>query len=177
MKKNILLCGNGGQGLIMAGILLGEAAVIFEDINAVQNQTYGVQARGGESSSEVVISDGEINFAVMPHCDVMIALSQTALNAYAKRTDKNSVVIADSELVTDTSAICSESTVYSFPIVKTAMDITGKSMLANVVSLGILARFLPEVSYESLEKAVLRRVPPKTVEINKKALRGGYDLL
>lgn len=177
MKKCILLCGNGGQGLIMAGILLGEAAVIFEGINAIQNQTYGVQARGGESSSEVVISDQEINFAIMPYCDVMIALSQTALNAYAARTRASSVVLVDSELVPDTSRICPEAKVYSFPITRRAVELTGKPMLANVVSLGILSRFLPEISYESIEKAVARRVPPKTIAINCEALRGGYDLL
>ena len=175
MKKEILLSGTGGQGLIMAGVLLGEAAVVYDGKNATQNQTYGVQARGGESASEVIISDADIDYAEITHCDVLVALAQSALKAYAKRIRDDAVVIVDSELTPDTSIVANSKNIYSFPITKIAIDATGKSILANVVSLGIVSALTGVVTREALEKEVAGRAPAGTEELNRKALAGGFD--
>lgn len=173
MRTSILLSGNGGQGLLIAGVLLGEAAVIYGGMNATQNQTYGVQARGGESASEVIISDGEIDYAEIEQADILVALSQCALNAYACRLREGATVIVDCNLCTDVSVVTNTSNIFSFPITNLAIDASGKAILANVVSLGILAQLTGVIDSAALEKAVANRAPAGTETINIKALHAG----
>ncbi len=173
MRKEILLSGYGGQGLIMAGILLGEAAVVYEDRNAVHNQSYGVQARGGECKSEVIISDEEIYFAEIDSPDILLAMSQSALNMYGPTVKENGVVIVDAGFVEDVSAVTSTANIYKLPITDISIEKTGKTILANVVALGALSSLTGIVSNESLEKEIAGRAPAGTENLNLKALREG----
>lgn len=175
MRTEILLSGTGGQGLLMAGVLLGEAAVVYGGKNATQNQTYGVQARGGESASEVIISDEDISYAEIDQADVLVALAQSALNAYAPRIREGAVVIVDSSLVTDTAPVTKTDRIYAFPITNIAMDATGRAILANVVSLGVVAALTGVVDCDALRREVARRAPAGTEEMNLRALAGGID--
>lgn len=173
MRTEIVLSGYGGQGLLMAGGLLGEAIALYEGLNTTNNQTYGVQARGGESRSEVIVSDEEINYAEIEHPDVLLAMSQSALDRFAPAIKDGALVIIDSGLVKDTSSVTNSDNIKSYPITSIAIRETGKSILANVVALGIISELTGVVSEEGLKKAVLKKVPKGTEELNVKAMKGG----
>ncbi|MCR4441481.1 MAG: 2-oxoacid:acceptor oxidoreductase family protein [Peptococcaceae bacterium] len=173
MRKEIVLSGYGGQGLILAGVLLGEAVAIHEGMNVTQNQSYGVQARGGECKSEVIISDEEINYAEIEHPDILLAMSQSALNEYGPEVKDGALVIVDSSFVKDISMINNTGNIYMVPITEIACAKTNKAILANVVALGVLSSLSGIVSEESLEKVILKRAPAGTEEINLRALAGG----
>ncbi len=174
MRKELVLSGYGGQGLLMAGGLLGEAATIYEGVNATNNQTYGVTARGGESRSEVIISDEDINYAEIEHPDVLLAMSQSALNKFGPSIKDNALVIIDTMFVNDVSCVKNSANIYRFPITQIANEQAKKTILANVVALGIISALTGLVSKESLEKVILKRAPAGTEELNLKALNGGY---
>ena len=100
MRNEVILSGFGGQGLILAGVLLAEAAVVHEGINATQDQVYGIAARGGECCSEVIVSnEGDINYAKVTTPDIVLAMSQAAFNIYAPRVKEGGIIIIDTVFV------------------------------------------------------------------------------
>lgn len=173
MRTEIVLSGYGGQGLLMAGGILGEASAIYEGRNTTNSQTYGVQARGGESRSEVIISDEAINYAEIEHPDILLAMSQSALDRFGPTVKPDALVIIDSGLVKDISCIKNTSNIKKYPITEIAIKETGKSMLANIVALSVIAELSDTVSVESLKKAVLNKVPKGTEQLNLAAVEGG----
>lgn len=170
MRSEIRLSGSGGQGIILAGIVLAEAALL-ENKNAVQSQSYGPEARGGASKSEVIISTEEIDYPKVTSPDVVLALTTEAYRKYCKNLKPGTKVVVDSGVhVTD------ESEVISLPIMLSARDELKRPIVANIVALGALNAVANLVAPESLETAVLRRVPKGTEELNRKALALGYQL-
>lgn len=172
-RTEIRLAGEGGQGMILAGIILAEAAAIYDRKNAIQTQSYGPEARGGASKAEVVISSAEIDYPEVISADVLVALSQEACDKYATNIKKNGLLIVDEEKVgrvPTTSAI-------KLPITRMALEATGKAITANVVALGALVGLTGVVSREAIEKAVTARAPKGTEEINKTALNTGFALV
>lgn len=165
----VRLSGSGGQGLLLCGIVLAEAA-IQDGLNAVQTQSYGPEARGGASKSEVIISDASIFYPKVRKPDVFLALTQEAYDKYAGNMKKSGIIIVD-ETVNADKTPCGEK--YSVPILRTAKDVIGKAMVANIVALGTINAITGLVSEASLEKAVLNRVPPGTEELNRRALGEG----
>lgn len=174
-KKEIRLAGSGGQGLILAGIILAEAAILYEDLNAVQTQSYGPEARGGASKSEVIISDGDINYPKCENVDVMLALTQKSVDEYIGDLKRGGLLLVDSELVDNVPNGTFEW--HQIPFTAIARDEIGKGFVANIVALGALGELLDFISPMSMEKAVLRRVPKGTEEINKKALLAGKQAI
>ncbi len=173
MRKEIVLSGYGGQGLLMAGVLLGEAIALYEGLNVTQNQSYGVQARGGTSKSEVIVSDEEINYAEIEEPDILLAMSQSALNEYGPKIKKDALVIVDSAFVEDLSVIKNTGNIHQIPITEVSREQTGKPILANVVALGALAKLSGIVSKDSMEKEIAQRAPEGTEIVNMRALAGG----
>ena len=174
MKHEIRLSGSGGQGLITAGMILARAAVLYDGKTAVQTQSYGPEARGGASKSEVIISDMEINYPKVQAPDILVALTQEALNKYIKDTRSDAVVIIDSLLVKTPPQ--GSFRLFTLPILQTAADAVGSVLTANVVTLGVLNKISPLVSDEALVKAVTSMFSPKTADMNIKALREGAGL-
>lgn len=171
-STEIRLSGSGGQGLLLCGIVLAEAAIL-EGKNAVQTQSYGPEARGGASKSEVIISDGEIYYPKVRRPDVFLALTQEAYDKYVGSLKEDGIIIADQSVqVSDVK--CAKK--YCLPILKTAKEVVGRAMVANIVALGTINRITGLVSPEALEKAVLNRVPKGTEDLNKKALEAGENL-
>lgn len=168
------LSGSGGQGLILAGIILAEAALLCGK-NVVQSQSYGPEARGGASKAEVIISDGEINYPKVRDCDMLLSLTQVAYDKYIDSLKKGGVLIADSSITNLNKR--DDIKVYSVPILKTASEDLKKPMVANIVALGAINELTKLVSKESLEEAVLNRVPRGTEELNKTALEEGFKLI
>ena len=158
----VRLGGSGGQGLITAGMILGEASALFDNKNVVQTQSYGPEARGGACKAELIISEQGINYPKPVKTDILLALSQPAYDKYIKDTKEDGVVIVDSSLVKYQKG----KGVYPIPITKLAAEEVGLKVTANVVALGIICSLTKVVSYEALERALLSRIPPGTEEIN-----------
>ncbi len=171
----IRFAGEGGQGLILAGIILAEAAAVHDGLNAVQTQVYGPESRGGASKAEVIISEGEIDYPKANHPDVMLVMSQMAYDRYAKDLKEDGLLIIDSSHVSPDPSRGVRT--LSVPITAVARNVTGREVTANIVALGVLVRATGVVSDGAVEKAVSRRVPPGTVEVNLKALRAGMEVV
>ncbi|UCF07088.1 MAG: 2-oxoacid:acceptor oxidoreductase family protein [bacterium] len=172
-RYEIRLSGSGGQGLILAGKILAEAVAIYDRRNAVQTQSYGPEARGGASRAEVVISDGEIDYPKAMRLDLLLSLTQVSCTKYAGDLKKDGILIVDSEAVTEIPQ--GDFKVYRTPIMEIAVEQVGKAVVANIVALGIMTAISGVVSEESMEKAILARVPKGTEELNMKAFRMGLE--
>ena len=173
MKQKFRFSGTGGQGLITAGIILAEAALLDGKL-AVQSQSYGPEARGGSSKAEVIVSDMPIYFGRVTQPDTLLVMSQEAADKFSGDCGPSSLIITDSLFVSEVKTK-SEHRV-DLPITRTAREACGKPLFANIVALGAVAGLTDCVSHESLERAVLDRVPKGTEEVNKKALAAGYAL-
>lgn len=169
----ISLSGTGGQGLILAGIILAEAALL-DGKEAVQTQSYGPEARGGASKSEVIISEQAIDYPKVLAADILLAMSQEACNKYIGMLKNDGKLIVDTTLVRNLPAIAAQ--VFPLAITQTAREELGNTVFANIIALGALAGATRIVTHESLTKAVLARVPKGTEEKNQKALEIGYQL-
>jgi 2-oxoglutarate ferredoxin oxidoreductase subunit gamma len=168
----IQLTGSGGQGLILAGIILAEAA-LKDGFHVAQTQAYGPEARGGSSRAEVIIGSGPIDYPHVERPDILLALTQEACDKYIAEAGRNSVVITDSLLVPTVPK--TSAAVVRVPVINTAREV-GREVVANIVALGALNSVTGLVSWPSLEEAVLDRAPAGTAELNKKALAAGRSL-
>ncbi|MEG1496655.1 MAG: 2-oxoacid:acceptor oxidoreductase family protein [Clostridiales bacterium] len=170
MKTNIRLTGTGGQGLILAGIILAEAALL-EGKNAIQSQSYGPEARGGASKAEVIVADEPIHYPKVLESDYLLAMSEKAYVKYNSGMKENSVLIIDTTFVAERPNE-KAGKIIAIPITKLAKEATGREMTANIAALGILAG-LGIVSEKHLKEAILARVPKGTEELNMKAFEVG----
>lgn len=167
------LSGSGGQGLILAGKILAEAAAIYDNKNATQSQSYGPEARGGSSRSEVIISDVEIDYPKVEDIDLLLAFTQEACDKYCKDVKETGIVLVDSGYVTNVPK--GNFKVYSLPITEIAERDAGRVLFSNIVALGMITELTGAVSKEAVESAILSRVPKGTEELNLKAFRAGID--
>ena len=170
-RIEIRLAGEGGQGLILAGLILAEAAVMYDHKYACQTQSYGPEARGGASKSEVVIDNEEIDYPKVIAADILLAMSQQACDKYFHDLKRDGMLIVDSVNVQRVPT----SRAHSVPITRIAEEATGRSITANVVGLGLLVGLSGVVSRDAIEKAVTDRAPRGTAEINLKALAAGFE--
>ncbi len=170
-RYEIRLSGSGGQGLILAGKILAEAAAIYDGKNATQSQSYGPEARGGSSRSEVIISDDDIDYPKAVNIDLLLALTQEAYNKYWRDVKENGIVLVDSNYVS--AGPEGKFRVISLPITEIAEKVTGKTLVANIVALGLITELTGVVSKEAVESAILSRVPKGTEELNLKAFKAG----
>ncbi|HEX9023758.1 MAG TPA: 2-oxoacid:acceptor oxidoreductase family protein [Geobacteraceae bacterium] len=172
-RYELRFSGAGGQGLILAGVIMAEAASIYDGKQAVQSQSYGPEARGGASKSEVVISEQPIDYPKATSVDALLALTQEACDKYVHDLKEGGVLLLDSDLVKRLPE--GNFKVTSFPIINTAKNEVGREIVANIVALGAMVALTGIVSKAGAEKAVLARVPEAFVELNKKAFQTGYD--
>jgi 2-oxoglutarate ferredoxin oxidoreductase subunit gamma len=168
-RYEIRLAGEGGQGMILAGIILAEAAAIYDGKNAVQTQSYGPEARGGASKSEVVISSGEIDHPEVLEADALVALSQEAYIKFSGNVKPEGLLIVDADKVEGASEQA-----IKIPITKIAFEATGRQITANTVALGVLVELTSVVTKGAIEKAIAARAPRGTEEMNRKALEAGF---
>jgi 2-oxoglutarate ferredoxin oxidoreductase subunit gamma len=169
-RTEIRLAGEGGQGMILAGIILAEAAAIYDEKNAVQSQSYGPEARGGASKAEVIISKGVIDYPEVIEADILIILSQEAYDKYAGTVKPGGRVIIDTSNVENPET----EGIISLPITEIARETTGRAITANTVALGALVELTGVISKEAISKAVAARAPKGTQEINQAALEAGF---
>ena len=165
----VRLAGLGGQGIILAGIIVAEAAGIHEGKEVVQTQAYGAAARGGFSRSDVVICDEEILYPKASKLDFLLAMSQSAYEENLPSLKKGGVLLVDSTYVSEVSG----SKMYAIPFSKIAREKFSRENVANIITLGAITQIFPIISKDSMEKAVLSRVPERFIEMNKKAFKEG----
>ena len=157
--------------MILAGVILAEAAVVHDGLNAVQTQSYGPEARGGASRSEVIIARGEIDYPKVMVPDLLLCMSQEACDKFYSQVKDDGWIIVDS---TNVSRIPSHRAI-SVPLSEIAEEVTGRRITASMVALGLVSGLSGLVTRESLTKAMIERVPAGTEEINSKALAAGFD--
>ncbi|MCW3985213.1 MAG: 2-oxoacid:acceptor oxidoreductase family protein [Candidatus Bathyarchaeota archaeon] len=169
----VRICGLGGQGVVLAGQILGRAAV-YDGKNVVQTQSYGAEARGSAAKSEVIISDQKIGYPMVRKCDILVAMSQSAINAHIKDLKENATLLVDKDLVKQIPEI--KAKVYNLPTTKVAETQLRSKMYANVVMLGALTEITKIVSKEAMKKAITTSVRADTTKTNLCAFEEGINL-
>ncbi len=174
MRHEILLSGRGGQGLILAGVVLAEAAGVYQEREVVQTQVYGPESRGGASRAGVIIADEPILYPEVTHPDVLIALSQEACDRFAPSLKHGGQLFLDRAFV-DASKIQADITVHALPFTEAAEQL-GAKILAIMVALGALSATTGLVSAEALRQAIRARTAESFHNSNLCALEAGLEL-
>ncbi len=172
-KTQIRLAGSGGQGVILASVILAEAAVQAGKYTA-QSQSYGPEARGGSCKAETLISDAPIGFTKVQHPDFLLVLTQKSFETYTKHLPKECEILMDDSLAIPEGF--THEKVVKLPILKTARETVGRVQTANIVAVGCINELLHLTDRASMEKAVLMHVPKGTETLNKKAFEEGEKL-
>lgn len=174
MRSEVILSGAGGQGLILAGAILAEAAGVYDEREVVQTQAYGIQARGGASQSTIIISDNRIKFPEVRHPDILLCLSQEAYQRYSPSLKPGGLLVVDEHLVT-VSHIQQEVRVVALPLTAEAERLK-RRILANMIALGAIAELTGIVRMDSIAKAISARLPERNVLAAQEALQVGVQL-
>lgn len=169
-KVAIRLSGTGGQGLLLAGRILAEAAAIHGGLNAVQSNSYGPEARGGASRSEVVVSAGEIDDLRCKKFDILLCLSQKSCDAYYGSLLESGVLITDSTNVT----VVPTSRAVDVPMTQIAVEECGNALVTNIIALGVLCGYTHVVTLDSLIAAIESTMRKDLAPLNIKALQLGF---
>jgi 2-oxoglutarate ferredoxin oxidoreductase subunit gamma len=172
-RVEIRLSGFGGQGVILAGVILGRAAAVNEGRNAVMAQSYGPESRGGAAAAEVLIDDGEIDYPHVVNPDVIIALSQEAYAKYGVGRADHVLLISERDFVELDPQAEKGKRALRVPFTALAEQV-GRRLVLNMVALGFLCRATSVVSADALKKAITASVPPGTEELNLRAFDTGY---
>ena len=170
-RYEIRLSGSGGQGLILMGIILAEAIGIYDGKYVAQTQSYGPEARGGSSKSEVVVSDEEIDYPKAMKLDLLLAMNQKSCDEFYPDLKPDGLLIVDSTFVTQLPT----PKVFQIPFTRMARETFKKEVVANIIALGALSQLSPIVTPKAIESAVLARVPRGTEKLNRDALRAGMN--
>jgi len=171
-RYEIRFSGSGGQGIIMAAIVLAEAAGVYDMKYVCQTQSYGPEARGGTSKAEVVISSKSIDYPKAIKPDLLLAMNQASTDAYVWDLKPDGLLVVDATLVKQIPT----SRVVAIPFTQIARKKVGKDLVANIVALGSIGHLCQLVSLKTLEEALMKKVPKGTEEINLKALRAGIRI-
>lgn len=172
-KMELRLAGSGGQGVILASVILAEAAVQSGKYTA-QSQSYGPEARGGACKAETLISDDPIGFTKVQQPTFLMALTQKALDTYTRALPENCLVLVDEGLTVPENL--NGHRVLRLPILRTAKETVGRAQTANVLAVGCINALLGITDMETLKKAASLHIPRGTEEINLKALAEGVKL-
>lgn len=165
--------GSGGQGLVLMGLILAEAAGIYEGRQVVSSQLYGPESRGGASRSDVIISDEEIDYPEVEHPDILFAFNQASAHKYAPCLKEGGIFIYDTTFMHEVPEV--EGKVLGLPITRLARERIGREIVANIVALGAITVLTGVVSRDAMIQAMLGRVPKGTEEINQHALQVGFE--
>ena len=171
-RDEIIISGLGGQGIILAGFILGKAAALFDNKNATHIQDYGPEARGGACRTQVVISDSEISYPYIDNPSVLAVMSQGAYDKYAPTMREDTELLVDEDLVKLNKS--KHTRLFTIPATRIAQEL-GRVAVANIVMLGFITAITRVVSVEAMKKAVLESVPKGTEELNMKAFDRGYS--
>ncbi len=170
MRREVRISGFGGQGVVLAGYILGKAASLFDGKEATLIQSYGPEARGGAASAEVVIDDDPIAYPHVEKADYLVIMSEEAYRTYGKSLRPGGTMLVDEDLVNLEEGV----EAVRVPATRLAEEL-GRRIVANMVMLGALVAATGIVSKEAMVEAVRTSVPARTVDLNLKALEIGYE--
>lgn len=169
MRLNVRFAGAGGQGVILASVLLAKGYGLGENYNISQTQSYGPEARGGACKAEVVISDEEIDYMKVDTADVFIAMNQVGFDKYIDTVKKDAIVLVNSTLVETENP-----NYYKIPATEIAEDM-GKPFVVNMIVLGALTKLLPKIHFDTVEEEIKKSFAASIAGMNISAYRKGYD--
>jgi len=173
-RCRLVFSGSGGQGVITAAVILAEAAVLYENLIAVQSQAYGPAARGGATRSDVIISDSDINYPKVIQPNVLVCLTQEAYNNFYPIIRPGGLLITDNRYVKIQRKVDAQQK--ELPMHHTVMEKIGKSIVFNICMLGVVISLTALVKSESIMKVLENRIPSSFLEMNRKALNLGVKL-
>ena len=169
----VRLSGAGGQGMMLAGTFLAEAAGIYDNKYIALTKSYGPESRGGASRAEVIISSDPIVFPEVENPDLLLAMTQEACEKYCQDVKPGGIIIVDSDFVQ--KPLIESIFLYEIPLTRIAREEVGSEITANVVALGAFASIVNWVSGDALRKAILSRTPKGAEALNEKAFKVGYS--
>jgi len=170
MEKKIIITGFGGQGVVMAGRIMGEAAAIGDKLESSLVQSYGPESRGGACSVQVTISDSQIYYPYIHQPDILVCMSQAGYDKYRDQLTEKTMVIVDQDLVKPASGVDH----FAVPATRFAEEM-GLKMMANIIMVGFLAGITGAVTMESARDTVAKSVPTATISTNLKAFERGWE--
>jgi len=173
-RFEVRIGGTGGQGILTTGVLLGEAAALYDHKYAVQTQTYGPESRGGASKTDVIISSSEIDFPEIIMPDLVAVLSKEALRKYGKPADQSMIRVLDASAAAEEGPVHPPS--FTFPILEVAIKELGNVMTANILLLGVIVGISGIVSLPAAELAVETRFAKRNLSLNLQALKIGFAM-
>jgi len=173
-RVRIVFSGSGGQGVITAAILLAEAAVLYEGLEATQSQSYGPEARGGATRSDVIITDSPIRFPKVIQPNILICLTQESYNKFYGIIRPGGMLLTDSRFVATERKV--DARQFELPMFRTVMDKIGKPIVFNIFMLGTLIGLTDLMRPESIMKVLEKRIPSHFLDMNRKALELGLEL-
>lgn len=172
LRDEIRLAGAGGQGIVTAGRILAEAAILSGK-SATQSQLYGPQSRGGASRTDVVIAEGDIGFPLADDPGFLVILSEEAYARYRHEAGENCVLVIDSHCPNESP----NGRTRVYPLADTARALSGGQLVTGVIALGVLQASASLVDLEALLRAVEAKVPPRHKALNFKALEAGVAMV
>ena len=170
----MVFSGSGGQGVITASIILAEAAVLHENLNAVQSQSYGAEARGGATRSDVIISDSTIDYPKVIQPNVLVCLTQDAYNKFYPIIRPGGLLITDLRFVKTQKKVDAQQR--ELPMYESVINEIEKPIVFNICMLGAVIRMTELIAPESIMKVLETRIPPDFLEMNRQALDLGLAL-
>lgn len=173
-KSRLVFTGSGGQGVITAAVILAEAAVLFEGLEAVQSQVYGPEARGGATRTDVVIDKEKIHYPKVNQPNVLVCLTQQAYNKYSPIVRPGGLLITDTRYVTIQQNL--DARHVQLPMYQTVMDELNQPIVFNICMLGALLGLTDLVKPESIMRSLEKRLPARVLDVNRKALDLGIKL-
>jgi 2-oxoglutarate ferredoxin oxidoreductase subunit gamma len=173
-RCRMVFSGSGGQGVITASIILSEAAVLYDNLNAVQSQSYGAEARGGATRADVVISDSIIHFPKVIQPNVLVCLTQAAYGKFYPIIRPGGLLITDPRFVQTEKKVDAQQK--EVEMYETIMAEIGKPIVFNICMLGVVIGLTGLVKPESIMKSLENRIPADFLEMNRKALDIGIKL-
>ncbi len=173
-RCRMVFSGSGGQGVITATIILAEAAVLYENLNAVQSQSYGAEARGGATRSDVIISDSTIDYPKVIQPNVLVCLTQEAYNKFYPIIRPGGLLLTDTRYVKTQKKV--DARQIELSMFQNVMDRIGKPIVFNICMLGTVIGMLDLIGPQSVMKVLEKRIPSDFLELNRQALELGLEL-
>jgi len=170
-KQEVIITGFGGQGIVLAGRILGEAVALGDHRESTLVQSYGPEARGGACSAEVVIADKPIHYPYVRHPDILVCMSQSGFEKFIDLLVPEGTLLIDQDLVKPRGL---QRTRFAIPSTRMAEEL-GRVMMANIIMLGFFTSITKAVSVDAARKAVVASVPKGTEEMNTTAFNKGFD--
>ena len=170
MKKDVIITGFGGQGIVLAGSILGKAAALGDHLESTLVQSYGPESRGGACSAQVVISTGAIHYPYIKNPDMLVCMSQAAYEKYINDLKPDGLLLVDQDLV----RCKGKRDYFAIPATRFAEEL-GRTMMANIIMIGFLTSISKVVTKNAAQESVMASVPKGTEEANLKAFQKGFD--